>query len=331
MGDTEQASHRKGEEEKARLFFLVGPPRSGTKLLRGILNQAEGVAVAPESHIYPKLLHRFQNEDAYSHRSEILELLKRSLYMERLQRNGYKISLEDLVRKGDSIADVVRRFIDRVAKEIDPEAHSIGDKTPSYSSHLSTLHAFFPDARFVAIFRDPRDRALSIKSSWGKSIEMAALNWRAPVRKILEAKDELGEQLLMLRYEELLEDPENTVQRVCDHLGIRFDEKMLKEADSGEKLGSVQRMKGIDQGNSGKYWTGMSREQIRTVERTLLSEMKALGYPVHFAEESIEPPALRVFFLRLYDFFQNVRFHIRHKGLKRGLPYLIRIKKDKQV
>jgi hypothetical protein len=318
------------EKEKS-LFFLVGPPRSGTKLLRAILNQAQGVAVAPESHIYPKFLQHYEQRDPYSHREEILERIEGTLYMERLKRNDYRIELDDLVQIGDRIQDVIRRFMCRIAKEIDPNVKFVGDKTPSYSHHILTLHHFFPEARFVAIVRDPRDRALSISSSWGKSSEMAALNWREPVRRILEAKKELGKHLHLIKYEELLEDPELTVKGICEHLGIAYEERMLQEADSTEKFGSVQRMKGIQKGNAGKYWEGLSQRRIRSIEAIVLDEMRSVDYPVHFAEKRWEPGPLRILFLRAYDLVKNMLFHVRHKGLKRGLPYMIRIKKDKQV
>jgi len=330
MEDAESRAKDDPDPKKAQLFFLVGPPRSGTKLLKGILDHGKGVAVAPESHIYPKLFHRFADKDPFEHRSEIIEIFERSLYMERLRRNGYRIGTKGLVREGDGIPDVVRRFIHRIALEKKASLDAIGDKTPSYSSHLSTLHTFFPDARLVAIVRDPRDRALSIKSSWGKSIEMAAFNWRKPVRSILRAKKELDDQLHLIRYEELLEYPKRVVKGVCEHIGIPFDEKMLKEADSNENLGSVRSMKGIEKGNKGKYWTGLSRKQIRKVERILLPEMQGSGYEIHFAEAPREPNSIRIFFLRVYDLFKNVLFHIRHKGWKRGLSYLVRIKKDKR-
>lgn len=318
------------EKEKG-LFFLVGPPRSGTKLLRGILNQAQGVAVAPESHIYPKLLRDYEGREPFSHRRELLERIEGSLYMERLKRNDYRIDLKELIRKGDRIQDVIRRFMGRIAEKLDPDVKLVGDKTPSYSHHILTLHHFFPDARFVAIVRDPRDRALSISSSWGKSSEMAALNWRGPVRRILQAKEELGDRLHLIKYEELLEDPEQTVKGICEHLGITYEERMLQEADSTEKFGSVQHMKGIEKSNAGKYWEGLSRKRIRSIEAILLDEMRALDYHVHFAEKRWEPTSFRILFLRAYDLVKNMLFHVRHKGVKRGLPYMIRIKKDKRV
>lgn len=149
LGPKERPEKNGGEN----LFFIVGPPRSGTKLLRGILNQVPQVSIAPESHLYPKLLHEFGDKDPFEHKEAILQKFRASNYMIRLHDRGFDPDLEELIQKGDRTPDVIERFIYWVAQWLDPDASSVGDKTPSYSVHLPLLHHYFPEARFVAIIR----------------------------------------------------------------------------------------------------------------------------------------------------------------------------------
>jgi hypothetical protein len=118
----------------------------------------------------------------------------------------------------------------------------VGEKSPSYVKHLATIHELFPHARFVHLIRDGRDVALSALA-WKKGerilgryptwqddpVTTTAIWWEWHVRLGREVGASLGPDLYHeLRYESLVEDPEDQCRKLCEFLDVRFDEAMLR-------------------------------------------------------------------------------------------------------
>jgi hypothetical protein len=106
-----------------------------------------------------------------------------------------------------------------------------GDVTPQYVKHLPVLYRLFPDARFLHIVRDGRDVALSLqRTHFGPTnVYGAALMWQRMVgagRR--DAKVLPTESYLEVRYEDLLRNTGNVIQRICDFLEEDFTEQMLR-------------------------------------------------------------------------------------------------------
>ena len=116
----------------------------------------------------------------------------------------------------------------------------VGDKTPRYVRSLPTLHALWPEARFVHIIRDGRDVCLSVLN-WGKGptgrfsawvedpVSVVALWWRWHVLLGREDGGALGSGLYhQLRYESLVSDAARECSELCEFLGLAYDEAMLR-------------------------------------------------------------------------------------------------------
>ena len=104
-----------------------------------------------------------------------------------------------------------------------------GDKTPIYCRHLDAIRRVLPEARFVHIIRDGRDAALSLRRMWfspGWEIETQASYWRDCVLAARRAG--LGrDDYMEVRYEELVMNTRETLQRVCAHLALTYEDAML--------------------------------------------------------------------------------------------------------
>jgi hypothetical protein len=106
-----------------------------------------------------------------------------------------------------------------------------GDKTPIYVLWIPVLAELFPSGRFVHVIRDGRDVALSYLSvPWGPTdIWGCASKWRRDVGTGLRDGRALGDdRCLEIRYEELVRDTRATLERICRHAGLTFDEGMLE-------------------------------------------------------------------------------------------------------
>jgi hypothetical protein len=118
----------------------------------------------------------------------------------------------------------------------------VGDKVPGYVRRIPTLHALWPEAKFVHIIRDGRDVSLSA-INWSRAYKLArrystwtedpattaAEWWEWHVRLGREDGGSLAPQLYQeVRYETLVSVPEETCAALCDFLGVPYDDAMLK-------------------------------------------------------------------------------------------------------
>jgi Sulfotransferase family len=125
----------------------------------------------------------------------------------------------------------------------------VGDKTPSYLRHIPTLHALWPQAKFVHIIRDGRDVCLSMvnwkkghvaagcPATWTEDpLVTAALWWKHRVRLGREVGGALRpERNYEIRYESLVSQPATECAALCDFLGLPYHDAMLKFYEGREK------------------------------------------------------------------------------------------------
>jgi hypothetical protein len=218
--------------------FIVGCPRSGTTLLRRLVDAHPELAIArgtrwiaptyecrrgltPEGFVTPRLLERLRDP----HRLERLALQEGDL--ERAFGEGRDVPFAGFVT---ALFDL---YGARHGKRL------VGDKTATYVRHLPTLHRLWPRAKFVHIIRDGRDVCLSVLD-WGKGATRfstferepfltAATWWEWHVRLGLEGGRPLGAELYHeVRYESLVVEPERECARLCEFLGVRYDGAMLR-------------------------------------------------------------------------------------------------------
>ena len=162
-----------------------------------------------------------------------------------------------------------------------------GDKTPAYLSHVDELAELWPEARFVILVRDGRDVALSVmrlpfgaNNAWA-----AARSWKHAVRLGREAEQCHPERVLTVRYEDLAQDPETLVPRVCAFLALDYGTQMLAiERTDRAKIVQDQSgwftnvWAGINTTAVGKWRREMTPGQLRTFERVAGEELRELGY-----------------------------------------------------
>lgn len=325
MSPDEKAGEKKNFQGP---LFVVGPPRSGTKLLRGILNASPDIGIGPESHLFPKLLDRFEGKDIREHKEAILHFLHSSHYWRVLRRQGIEVDPGPLFQECHTISEFAFEFLRKVVHQEHPKARIIGDKTPNYIGHMPLLKRHYPEAKFITIFRDPRDQVLSVKKTWNKPVALATEKWEREAEQWDRAREAFPGDLLTVRYEDLLASPRETSERICGFLGAPFHESML-QAESHEPFGEAKGMIGIQKSNTGKYQEKWSPRRIRLVEELSFNGLQKLEYPIHYATQGrrLSPP--HRFLLKILDLTRTVLFHIRTKGVVRGMDYFLRMRKDK--
>lgn len=105
------------------------------------------------------------------------------------------------------------------------------EQTPWYGQRLDILNSLFPEAKYLHIIRDGRDVAISFARTpwWHSDIGDNLRRWDTEVRHIIASAEQLlpPGQLLQVRYEDLVEQPDTELQRICSFLGIDFENALI--------------------------------------------------------------------------------------------------------
>lgn len=319
-------------------LFIVGMPRSGTKLLRGLLNRHPRIGVLRnETEFLPWLAHRFARFGDLRRRARF-----DAFYAEMLRHSYFRFQSEQgrLIDAGRwhaacaefSAAGVFEALM---RAEVDAPRGSgriWGDKSPSYIDDLPLLRQLYPAARVLHIVRDVRDYCLSMNKAWGKDMLRAAQRWADGVRKARRDGASLGADYLELRYEDLLARTEPELRRVCAFLGVAFEPQMLTLTKSTENLGDARGASRVLADNRGKFHHAMAPETLARVEEiagpVLVECRYELSLPLRPARRL---SALEMRLAQLRDGLQLVRadrngwgfwrtalFHLRYFVTTRG-------------
>jgi hypothetical protein len=279
----------------AHPFFIVGSARSGTTLLRLILNAHPEVAVPPESRFVVELWNGSERVDAE-------DFLTRLSAHKRFET--WDIPLEAVREELGSLAEVPYADAIRAAFRAYARLHGKtiwGDKTPRYVENLDLLGRLFPEARFVHLIRDGRNVALSYAHvPFGpKTVGKAAHLWATRVRAGRETGPSLGaDRYLEIRYEDLVEDAPGEVGDICDFLGLEFDPGMMDYTERAR--GSVlprasmynPRVTEPPQRNVRTWETSMPPAQVEVFEAVAGDVLTLLGYPRRFPHPSARARAI---------------------------------------
>lgn len=212
------------------MFFVVGSARSGTTLLRLILNAHSEIAVPPESRFIVEL---HPEED---HEVEVEPVLAALAAHKRFQAWDLPIDsvrAELVGRRVASYADVMEAAYKAYAGARSKTAW--GDKTPRYIEHIPLLARLWPASHFIHLVRDGRNVALSYAElPFGpNNVAHAGALWKRRVTAGLTAGRALSAgRYLEVSYEQLVADPRSQVAAICGFIGMRFEPEML---DYGEK------------------------------------------------------------------------------------------------
>jgi hypothetical protein len=223
-------------------LFIVGSHRSGTTLLRRIVESHSRIAVVPETQWIPAF---YKNRVGLTADGRVTpDFVPQLVAHPKFRHLGVSPGqLDRLLQGGErpAYAPCVSRIFDLcAAARGKPLA---GDKTPNYVRQIHVLHALWPRARFVHLIRDGRDVALSVLSwkrkvarmaellpTWEEDpLTTAALSWERDVRQGRDRGKILGpDHYHEVRYEALVGSPAEQTQMLCSFLGVPYEEAMLE-------------------------------------------------------------------------------------------------------
>jgi hypothetical protein len=273
--------------------FLVGSARSGTTLLRRIVNAHPAIAITRETHWVPRWYERRLGLTPDGHVTP--KLLVHLFGYHRFERFGIpRDELAELAYAEPSVsyARFVSAFYDLYGQR--KGKLLVGDKTGEYARRLPTLHELWPRARIVHLIRDGRDVCLSVLawkdrpsasrfSTWSSDrVSTCALWWMRNVALAREAGATLGDRYHEVRYEELARDPERVCRDLCAFLDLPYDEAMLRfhEGRTRAEPGLTAKQAWLPVTPGLRDWmTQMADPDVERFEAAAGDILDELGYP----------------------------------------------------
>jgi hypothetical protein len=267
-------------------LILLGVSRSGTTLLRVMLDRSPGLAIPDESFFVPLLARRH---------GRVIDAERFLDDVARIPTIGdWGLTVSDVARRvrsgmatGDAIAAIFEAYATKAGKP------RWGDKTPLYMRHLSLLDELFPGALYVHLIRDGRDAALSFLQmpegtftrTWAhpRTAQQFACLWRKEVGDARALGRRAGpKRYLEVRYEGLVAEPEGVVRRVCAFAEIPFEPAMLDYTGAVDVSGKPHQQRLLRPPTAGvRNWSDdMARDDIAGFETVAGDLLAELGYEV---------------------------------------------------
>ena len=213
--------------------FVAGVSRSGTTLLRLMLDAHPQLTIPPETHFVPKLISHCEGWIADGASAQELRERAFELVTTHPRWGDFNLDAEEYrarLAEHDPLTpgDAVRSFYEAyAAREGKPRW---GDKSPPYTWKSRRIQRALPEAHFVHLIRDGRDVALSLNEvSWGPGgISAAAHKWVDELQKArTRARGLMPGTYMEARYEDLVADPEPVLRRIAEFVDLPWDEAML--------------------------------------------------------------------------------------------------------
>jgi len=221
------------DTKNLKVHFLLGFERSGTTLLSQILNAHPQVISPPENLFLLQFYNAYKNKTQWQRKDidflvdNILWEGMKSMHLWGVEPQHLKQALYPLLPNTNysSIVKVIYTQFQLVKEK--PDLQMIVDKNNPFAFHFDKLQSLFPKAKFIFLVRDYRGVFLSRKEKKvfykSKDAYISGLLWKEINEKIYHNL----KNKLIIKYEDLVHDPQTVLQNICTYLEIAYDEGMF--------------------------------------------------------------------------------------------------------
>jgi hypothetical protein len=273
-------------------IFVVGANRSGTTLLRLMLNAHSRIAI-PEELVY--------------FNSDLAGVPITTWRAPKLSESAYQAFVTGVLDTNPTVlADVDRDALEAELRTGPrdlrrPYAHLLttwaqaqgkprwGEKTPGNLFFVDVLLEMFPDAQFVHVVRDPRAGVTSMQGVdfFPDNVCFNALS-RAKHHRVAARFEDLvpADQWTSVRYEDLVSDAESVLRDLCAFLGESFEPAMLRyhrssatfmKADAASSFNAAA-TRPVTTAMVDKWRQQLSAPEVGLVETICRAEMERYSY-----------------------------------------------------
>jgi hypothetical protein len=272
-------------------IFMIGTQRSGSNLLRLMLNQLPEIAAPHPPHFIQRLLPFENGYGDLSNDVNFMQMVDDVCKLVELNPVPWEVTLDrkDIASRcrNRSVVAASGAVYDVMAQH--GKADTWCCKSLANINYLEEIEAYYGDeARYIYLYRDGRDVALSFRKALvgEKSLFHIAKEWDATQRAALTRRKHIGpKRFYNVSYESLTGSPEQATRGLCDFLGVTYTDSMLEfhESDDAKSAAGASYIWGnvakpVMTDNTNKFLREMSAEDIRLFELVAGEALDALGY-----------------------------------------------------
>lgn len=321
VGKVELTTERHQSELCEGPLFIVGMPRSGTKLLRSLVNQHSCIRIGSiETNFLPMWVANWSKYGDLSRQREFARFYNNMIkfpYFLYKKNEGLLIQTNDWYRQCENFtpSGVFEALIRHDIAAVKHSGIIWGDKSPGYAEHIRMLKNLFPEAKFLNIVRDVRDYCLSCHKAWHSHMIRAAQRWADHVETPHKVSTTLPSDCYHeLTYENLLNNPERELKKICAFLNLEYEQSMIHLREATEKVGDACGVIGIKQDNAKKYQKLMMPGMKHRIERVAVSGLRFYGYPVDYKGPPIRTSRIAMVAYWINDGMNHLRTGVRSRG-----------------
>ena len=292
-------------------IFIGGEGRSGTRLLRTVIGAHPNIfEIQRETYIFAS--NKFHESLANKNEFDLLtlsiltgmifrrEMAHKKTLEEDFPEEALKAfneirdlpEFKDLKDKYDVFDLAIKYLTIKDAKERWVE------KTPYNIYSFDEILDHYPEAKMILIFRDPRPVCASwFKKDPKKSLIGICLNWNRAAKKMNDLLQKHPSQVMMIRYEDLVQDSEKTTKTICNFIGEDFSPKML-EIDVVNSQYQERGDKGFSDHGFNRWKERLNEYQVHLINLLTKDNRVAMAYTDESSFPFYKIPIFLVFVLK---------------------------------
>lgn len=264
-----KATPREPAPEKGPIF-IVSPMGTGSTLLRLILDSHPNIGIP--------------------HETGFMRVYTAMRFI------PFKLSGRHWARRlgwsDEELDEEARRFFERIFMRY-AEQHGKqrwGEKTPQHTWHVGKMKRVFPDSVIIAIVRHPGAAVASNMRRFGHSVRWGVLHCRRYYKEIARLASITHRRMVVLRYEDLVLKPEQTMRELLDWLGEPWDDAVLGHHEI-QSSREHERIEGLSRADEPIATDRIARwtTELDDADRTLVS--RRLARIAEFYGYSFDDPA----------------------------------------
>jgi len=280
--------------------FIVGPLRSGTTLLRLML----------ENHPDMNFFGEFEGAVSQANGQSFPNI---NYYHQFVATDRMMQDANFGVDKNLEYIELVKSFLLQAYQK--KPVNIIG---ACIHSRFDLIPRIWPNAKFIHITRDPRDVAKStIPMGWAGNVYGGAKYWLEPEQRWQTLKEKLtSNSYIEVQYEELIRATNDELKNICDFLGQSYDENM-------PDIDKISTYSKPDPKLVEQWRKKQSANEILAVESQCRELMLSLGYKVVNSTPDKDPSTLQRFILKFDNKIKRTQFSINRYGIRLWLYKII--------
>ena len=280
---------------------MIGTQRSGSNLLRVIMDQSPDIASPHPAHIlvnFIPLLHLYGPLTIQENYIQLVSDAIDYVNANPVPWEGVVFDKQQIIARStiNSLFEINRLIYEQATLSKDAALWCCKSMNNVYFSNQLEEHGSIQ--KYIYLYRDGRDVAASFKKAivGEKHIYFLAKQWKQDQEECLKLKKTVpADRFFSLNYETLISDPENTIKQLCEFLNIEFSANMLQyytsdtskiTAASGEMWKNLE--KPIMNNNTGKFVKSFEGDDLEIFELVAGDILTELGYPLYSSSQNAE-------------------------------------------